>query len=186
MSRPFVPAGFTPPAELVLPDLGVRLEPLGPEHADADYAAWTSSVPHIRASPGWAGSSWPRPMTWQHNHDDLVRHRADFDARTGFAYTVLDTGSGEVVGCVYLYPLSAPSGGGFDGAVDAEPGVVDLRLWSRADRAGLDGPLALAVLAWVEAAWPFQRVHAPGRRAQEASWQSTVAKRPTWSNPTAR
>lgn len=162
-----MPAGFTPPAGLDLPALGVRLEPLGPEHADADYAAWTSSVQHIRSSPGWAGSSWPRPMTWQDNHDDLARHRADFDARTGFAYTVLDTGGGEVVGCVYLYPLSAPSGGGFDGAVEAAPGAVDLRLWVRADRADLDGPLAQAVLAWVETDWPFERVHAPGRGAVE-------------------
>jgi hypothetical protein len=159
----FVPEGFEPPTRLDLPQLAVALEPLGPQHADGDYAAWTSSMEHIHASPGWAGSSWPREMTWQQNHDDLVRHRADFDAATGFTYTVLDAMSGEVVGCVYLYPTHAPSGGGFDD-VSAAPGEVDLRCWVRADRAELDGPLAEAVLAWLDVAWPFARVRAPGRR----------------------
>jgi hypothetical protein len=160
----FVPDGFVPPLRLDLPDLGVRLEPLGPEHCDGDYAAWTSSVQHIRASPGWEGSSWPREMTWQHNHDDLVRHRADFEARAGFTYTVLDAGTDEVVGCVYLYPPHAASGGGFPDAPSDGPGVVDLRCWVRADRAELDLPLAQAVLAWVDAVWPFRRVRAAGRR----------------------
>ncbi len=47
----FVPPGFEPP-----PLLGTsqfRLEPLGPEHNEADYAAWTSSIDHIKAMPGF-------------------------------------------------------------------------------------------------------------------------------------
>src|SRR5258708_7558762 len=32
-----------------------RLEPLGPQHNDADYAAWTASSAHIQATPGFAG-----------------------------------------------------------------------------------------------------------------------------------
>jgi hypothetical protein len=48
-------------AEVVPPDfevpLGIEtsefvLEPLGPEHNDPDYAAWTSSMEHIAATPG--------------------------------------------------------------------------------------------------------------------------------------
>jgi RimJ/RimL family protein N-acetyltransferase len=160
----FVPDGFVPPRRLELPDLGVRLEPLGPEHCDGDFAAWTSSLEHIRATPGWVGSSWPREMTWQQNHDDLVRHRADFDAGTGFAYTVLDAATGEVVGCVYLYPPHAASGGGFPAGPPGAVGEVDLRSWVRADRAELDAPLAEAVIAWADVAWPFTRVLAAGRR----------------------
>jgi hypothetical protein len=160
----FVPEGFEPPTRLDLPDLGVVLEPLGPQHCDGDYAAWSSSMRHIHASPGWAGSSWPREMTWQRNHDDLVRHRADFDAGTGFTYTVLYAATAEVVGCVYLYPPHAASGGGFEDVPPGEPGAVDLRCWVRADRAEQDAPLAEAVLAWVDAAWPFTEVRAPGRR----------------------
>jgi RimJ/RimL family protein N-acetyltransferase len=164
---PFVPAGFVPPDTLELPELRVRLQPLGPEHNAGDHAAWTSSVEHIRATPGWEGSSWPRPMTLEQNRDDLVRHRADFQARTGFTYTVLDAESGEVIGCVYLYPLRSPTGGGFVGAAegaDDPAGTVDVRLWVRADQADRDAALGQAVLAWVDEAWPFARVHAPGRR----------------------
>ena len=49
-------------AEFVLPDfdvpLGIEtsefvLEPLGPEHNDQDYNAWTSSMEHIAATPGF-------------------------------------------------------------------------------------------------------------------------------------
>jgi hypothetical protein len=43
----FVPDDFQPPRELVADDF--LLEPLGPQHNDADYAAWSSSIEHIRA-----------------------------------------------------------------------------------------------------------------------------------------
>ena len=81
------------------------LEPLGPQHNDRDYAAWTSSMDHIRATPGFAGREWPREMTLDENRGDLERHERDFAARTGFTYTVKDPGDGDVVGCVYIYPL---------------------------------------------------------------------------------
>ena len=108
------------PRELVTDDF--VLEPLGPEHNESDYAAWTSSVDHIRATPGFEGSSWPHPMTPEENLSDLERHAADFAAGTGFTYTVLDPATREVIGCVYIYPGS-------------------VRSWVRADRAGLDGPV---------------------------------------------
>ena len=47
----FVPLGFAPPTSLVTDRF--RLEPLGPQHNDADHAAWTSSIDHIRATPGY-------------------------------------------------------------------------------------------------------------------------------------
>ena len=47
---------------------GFRLEPLGPEHNERDYAAWSSSVEHIRRSPGYGpDSTWPRPMSLDEN-----------------------------------------------------------------------------------------------------------------------
>jgi hypothetical protein len=53
----FVPAGFVPPTTLVTERF--RLEPLGPQHNESDLAAWTSSIEHIRSTPGYAGGSWP-------------------------------------------------------------------------------------------------------------------------------
>ena len=99
----FVPRDFDVPRRLETPQF--VLEPLDPEHNDQDYDAWTSSMEHIHATPGWEDSSWPREMTPDENRADLQRHADDFRNRTGFTYTVLDPASRDVIGCVYLYPL---------------------------------------------------------------------------------
>jgi hypothetical protein len=144
MTAPFVPDDFEPPS--ALDDDAFRLRPLGPEHNDADYAAWTSSVGHILATPGYEGATWPHPMTLEENRADLHRHAADFAARTGFTYTILDTEAGTVIGCVYIYPGETPD---FD---------VRVKSWVRAVDADLDPVLYRAVVAWLAAAWPFGRV----------------------------
>jgi len=140
----FVPDDFAVPRELVCE--GFRLEPLGPEHNEGDYRAWTSSMSHIRATPGFEGWTWPKPMTLAENLGDLERHASDFAARSGFTYTVRDAGSDEIIGCVYIYPLA-----------DGGPGA-DVRSWVSADRAALDVPLYDAVSAWLRSAWPFAAV----------------------------
>jgi hypothetical protein len=63
--------------------------------------------------------------------------------RVGFTYTVLDPDSGDVIGCVYLYPSKHD---GHD---------VDVRSWVRADRAELDKPLQELVTGWLARDWPF-------------------------------
>ena len=148
---PFVPMGFEPPTALVSDDF--RLEPLGPQHNEADHAAWTSSIAHVRSTPGFPDGNWPPPegMSLDRNLDDLRRHAADFKARTGFTFTVLEPLTGGVIGCVYLYPSESP---------DAD---VTVQSWVRASCAELDVPLADAVAAWLAAEWPWERVHRPGR-----------------------
>src|SRR6476620_1549820 len=113
---PFVPDGFL-------------LEPLGPQHNESDYDAWTSSIEHIRATPGYPDGNWPYPMPLEQNRGDLERHQRDFVERRGFTYTVLDPGSLAVIGCVYIYPSKRP-------LHDAE-----VLLWVRATHARLDGQL---------------------------------------------
>jgi hypothetical protein len=150
---PFVPDDFEVPRELVTGEF--RLEPLGPEHNAGDYEAWTSSVEHIRATPGFAGRSWPDPgMTPEQNLGDLRRHAEDFAHRSGFTYTVLAGPAERVVGCVYIYPPA-----------DGAPGAADVRSWVRADRAELDVPLYAAVSAWLAGAWPFTEVRYAARPA---------------------
>ena len=148
---PFVPPEFQPPTELVTDRF--RLEPLGPQHNEADHAAWTSSIDHVRSTPGFPDGNWPPPegMSLGRNLEDLRRHARDFETRAGFTFTVLEPVTGDVIGCVYLYPSGAP---------DAD---VAVQSWVRVSHAGLDVPLADAVAAWLAAEWPWPRVHRPGR-----------------------
>jgi hypothetical protein len=148
----FVPEDFAVPDGLLTGDF--RLAPLGPEHNEADYAAWTASIDHIRATPGFPDGSWPREMSLNDNLRDLERHARDFAERRGFTYTVLSTGAGDVIGCVYIYPARGHEpGGGAEGRRRAS-----VQSWVRADRAALDPVLHDAVLAWVERDWPFDSI----------------------------
>ena len=148
----FVPADFAVPGGLTAGEL--RLEPLGPQHNAADYAAWTVSTGHIQATPGFAGTGWPHEMSLAENLGDLERHAQDFAGRRGFTYTVLSTATGEIIGCVYIYP---PRGHSPD-----HPGVGEwlavARSWVRADQAALDPVLYHAVRAWLERDWPFDSI----------------------------
>ena len=79
----FVPDEFEVPQALVTPLF--RLEPLGPEHNERDYAAWTSSIEHIRVTPGFA-RGWPHAMSLDENRGALslllrLPHSRPFPAR---------------------------------------------------------------------------------------------------------
>lgn len=150
-AQPFVPADFEPPRQLVTDHF--RLEPLGPEHNEADLAAWSSSIAHIRSTPGYPDGSWPpeQGMTPERNLADLTRHRADFEARRGFTFTVLDPADGDVIGCVYLDPTRQP---GHD---------VEVQSWVRVDHAAHDDELAQAVADWLAAEWPWRSPYRYGR-----------------------
>jgi RimJ/RimL family protein N-acetyltransferase len=147
----FVPADFAVPDGLTAGEF--RLEPLGPQHNAADYAAWTASSGHIQGTPGFAGWGWPHEMSQADNLRDLQRHAQDFAGRRGFTYTVLSTGTGEVIGCVYIYPPREDGPGGTGAGRHA---IV--RSWVRADHAALDPVLYHVVRAWLERDWPFDSI----------------------------
>ncbi len=146
----FVPEDFTVPSGLTAGEY--QLVPLGPQHNESDYAAWTASIDHIRATPGFAGRNWPHEMSLDDNLGDLERHARDFAGRRGFTYTVLGTGTGDVIGCVYIYPPSGQEAGRHG----KRPATVSS--WVRADHAALDPVLHDAVLAWLERDWPFDSI----------------------------
>ena len=155
MTSPAFRPGTAPPVAPATADF--RLEPLGPHHNEADHAAWTSSIDHIRSTPGfarreWGDDDWPMPMSAEDNLRDLVRHADEFARGEAFAYTVLDPADGDVIGCVYIDPDDT-------GAADAM-----VRSWVRADRAHLDASLADAVREWIQDEWPLASARFPGRR----------------------
>ncbi|MFE4636594.1 N-acetyltransferase [Streptomyces sp. NPDC056773] len=139
---------FVPPAEVFevpvrLVGDGFRLEPLGPQHNEGDLAAWSGSIDHLRATPGFLGD-WPpeEGMSPEANLADLVRHARDFAERRGFTYSILE-GEEEVIGCLYIYPAHA------------EPGRVHVTSWVRADRAAFDRTVYETVSRWLAEVWPF-------------------------------
>jgi hypothetical protein len=142
----FVPDGFAIPDGLSTPVL--RLVPLGPEHNVADHDAWSASIEHIRATPGFRGSDWPpaEGMRLEDNRADLERHARDFAERTGFTYTVLAPDSDDVLGCVYIYPAHDDD---HDAAV---------RSWVHASVPELDRELHATVSRWLTDSWPFAAV----------------------------
>ena len=142
----FVPPDFDVPLGLETSEF--VLEPLGPEHNELDYDAWTSSMEHIAATPGYPDGSWPREMTRDQNRADLERHANDFRTRKGFTYTVLDPASRDVIGCVYIYPLR-------DSDNDNDACALS---WVRESHAHLDTPVWHAVSEWLESDWPFAGV----------------------------
>ncbi len=150
-SDAFVPVDFVAPTSLVT--LSFRLEPLGPQHNQADHRAWMSSIAHIRSTPGYPDGNWPPPsgMTLEENLADLRRHADDFTRGAGYTFTVLDPGDGDVIGCVYLYPSAS------------DDWDVTVQSWVRADRSSLDLPLAEGVAQWLATAWPWARVDRCGR-----------------------
>ena len=144
----FVPDDFQPPLGLAAEQF--LLEPLGPEHNEDDHEAWSSSIEHIRATPGFPDGRWPRTMTLEENRADLERHARDFAARSGFTYTVLDPSHRGVIGCVYIYPAK-------DGVHDA---VV--QSWVRESEAAHDDAFRRALADWLTSgAWPFERPFYP-------------------------
>jgi hypothetical protein len=122
------------------------LVPLGREHNEADHEACSSSIEHIRATPGFPDGRWPRPMSLEENRADPERHRATSRRARAFTYTVLDPSDRDVIGCVYIYPDKK-------GPADA---VVSS--WVRATHAASDAALRKLVSGWLAEAWPFERV----------------------------
>jgi hypothetical protein len=142
--RPFVPDAFALPT----PPRTERfwLEPLGLEHNEADYEAWTSSMEHIHTTPGFESKRWPHPMTLDENAGDLREHADHFVRRLGFTYTVRSCADDDVIGCVYIYPSRNAS-------TDAS-----VRSWVRASQAELDVELWRTVVGWLDGEWPFRTV----------------------------
>jgi hypothetical protein len=148
----FAAAGFNAPIVHRLAE--VRLERLEELHNERDFAAWTGSMDHVKATPGfaagdWGDDVWPRKMTLAQNLQDLADHHREFDERACFAYSVLRDET--IIGCVYIDPD------------DTGAAEVKVRSWVVADEAALDAPLAIAVKRWLLEKWPVISVRYVGR-----------------------
>jgi len=147
----FYPDDAPVPAELRTDEFLLR--PLRATDVDLDYEAVIATQETLRRT---SGGRWPRPdFTLEENLADLQGHEADFHARRGFTYTVMDPTETRCFGCVYAYP---PENAGADIAASDYEAVV--WFWVRPDgvAADLDRRLLAALVPWLRDDFAFARV----------------------------
>jgi hypothetical protein len=143
---------------------GLRFLPLTVALVQDDYDAFMGSRERLRR---WSGSEWPPDtFTVEENAADLQRHDDEHRAGAAYTYSVKDSTTDQVIGCIYLLPREESlrsrriSGAALterSAGADAGPGAEDVvaRGWLRD---GLDEePLIVATLDWLATDWTFPR-----------------------------
>jgi hypothetical protein len=146
---------FQPPAELRTAEFLLR--PIRASDAERDYAAVMESREFLRP---WEQSGWPADdFTVEANRQDLAKLERRHADGESFTYTVLDPTETDSLGCVYLFPTSAP--------ISARPQIsaIDNEAWSAYEAAiyywvrtsrladGLDQRLLAALGPWLAQDW---------------------------------
>jgi hypothetical protein len=174
---PFYPHEALVPVELRTGEFLLR--PLRAADVALDYEAVMATQEILRRDNG---GRWPRPdFTLEENLADLQGHEADFEARRGFTYTVMDPTEIRCLGCVYAYPTVDKDGDGAperrkfapvstyahppagqDGGGEARA-AAELRFWVRQDgvAADLDRRLLAVLIPWIREEFAFAHVCSP-------------------------
>jgi hypothetical protein len=147
----WLPDGFETPQRLDLAT-GHHLRPIRGDDVAIDYPAVMGSQPSLWARYGEAWRWPPATMTYEQDHEDLIRHEVEIAAQETFNYAVLDAGETELLGCVYVDPPED----------DCPPGTDALVSWWLVDAAAgtdLGRELAGVVPRWLADTWRFRAVH---------------------------
>lgn len=158
----WMPEDFVRPLRVEL-STGHHLRPVGPDDADLDILAVMGSQPRL-----WAiyGDEWGWPaatLTWEQNHQELVRHAAEAVALEAFSYALFDAAESQILGCVYIDPPQYAN-------TDAE-----VSWWVVTDLVGslVEAALDELVPRWLAGRWPFRSPnfpHNPQRRGMARAW----------------
>jgi hypothetical protein len=127
-----------------------------------DYDAVMTSIDHLQGVFG-PQSKWPsKELTFEQDLIDLGWHQKEFQRRSSFAYTVMNTDESQCLGCVYIDPTAKA---GYD---------AEVYLWVRESefKNGLDPLLFDAVKKWIEKEWLFNNVAYPGREIEWTKWEA--------------
>lgn len=149
---------FQAPEELRTDEFLLR--PLRASDAELDYEALMESKAFLRL---WEQSSWPADdFTVAANRDDLARHEREHIAGESFTYTVMNPSETHCLGCVYIFPTTAPMFSrpqivATDGAQWAAYEVA-FYFWVRTSRLsdGLDQRLLEALGPWFAHEWRIE------------------------------
>jgi RimJ/RimL family protein N-acetyltransferase len=147
---PFYPDDAFVPGELRTDEFLLR--PLRASDVELDYEAVMATQEPLRQR---TAGRWPRPgFTIEENLADLEGHEADFRARRGFTYTVMNPDETRCLGCVYVYPLEDET----DGQTSDNEAAV--WFWIRPDGVAmdLDRRVLTAMVPWLCRDFGFRRV----------------------------
>lgn len=151
MNKSLIPIDFEVPQELESDKF--KLKPLTVDYLDKDYEAVMTSLDHLKGFFG-ERSKWPATdLSREQDLEDLKWHQEEFEARSSFAYTVLNKDESQVIGCVYIFPSRKE---GYE---------TDIYCWVRKSEfeKGLDPILFNTIKSWVNEKWPFKKIRYPGR-----------------------
>jgi hypothetical protein len=144
-----------------------RLEPLGPQHLEIDYAAIVATAEHLdgtMAPPGALGETMD--FTLDDDLTELHWHAREFRTGSSFAYIAVDRHLDRSLGCCYVNPSEKA---GFDAEVTS---------WGRwmSDEPTWDAEFFELVHEWVTSRWPFDAVAFPGRTMRWSAWLALPSK----------
>jgi hypothetical protein len=158
----WLPAAFTHPVRISLPDGLHHLRPIAGADTAIDYPAVMGSRERLWAMFGEAWG-WPAAdMTEDEDRKDLFRHEAEIAAHQSFNYALFDAAETALLGCVYIDP---PEKAGAD---------AEISWWVVDDQVGTEVQAALDELVprWIAEVWPFTRPRYIGR---DLTWQEWLA-----------
>lgn len=126
---------------------------------DYDAVMASKDILHLRS-----GGSWPRDgFTLAENLADLQQHEADYSARRGFTYTIMNPDETQCLGCLYIYPLDVLLRRMGMDVVEEPEGerVAEASFWVRQERIAddLDTRVLAALLPWLRHDFAFSRLY---------------------------
>ena len=152
VKRLSLPSGWRAPTQLAFED--VRAQALTRGHLRDDVRGINASIDLIRRT---RGGRWPtEPVTETFNYVDLVWHECEFRDLKSFTYALYD-GSGNYLGCCYLYPMGSRK----PLSEDLLEHDVDVSWWVTPD-AYERGYYAMAYRAlrhWITTEFPFANAY---------------------------
>jgi hypothetical protein len=149
----WLPDDFSPPDRFDLAT-GHHLRPIRESDVELDYPAVMGSRERLWLQYGGVWG-WPRAdMTFEEDRQDLVRHEQEIAGRLSFNYAVFDERERALLGCVYIDPVEERD----DDAGGSPRAVVSWWVVDAEAGGPLEGALADAVPAWIDAVWPFASV----------------------------
>ncbi len=157
---PFFPEDAPVPAGLRTDEFVLRMLAATDVELDYDAVMASRNLLHLRS-----GGSWPREgFTLAENLTDLQEHEADFHARRGFTYTIMNSDETQCLGCLYIYPLGVIlRRTGVDEAEMAKvkDEVAEASFWVRQERIAdnLDQRVLAALLLWLRRDFAFSRLY---------------------------